>query len=255
MFKRIAKTLTTNLVTGGTLKIGFVDRMTLADDGHRVFVDGTRYDSPTDFTIAVVNDKGDGVLTWLNATTINSGKTFLLGLATIDSITSGDVTGSGGGGGGAITSVDLGTKAEAAATTDTGTFSLIALFKRAMGKWTSMLATLGAPADGAWTTGDMTLTAGIKALATKANSAAPTLVSRAPYTVRRVITPNTNVAAGQGVMIACTVAGIQQLELSSGDILAVPVVIGTSWIDNIAVIDAPSASTTATATVTVLAVS
>lgn len=103
MFKRIAKTLTTNLATSGTLKIGFVDRMTLADDGHRVFVDGTRYDSPTDFTIAVVNDKGDGVLTWLNATTITSGKTFLLGLATIDSITSGDVTGGGGGGGDSVT--------------------------------------------------------------------------------------------------------------------------------------------------------
>lgn len=42
--------------------------------------------------------------------------------------------GAGGGGGGAITSVDLGVKADAAASSDTGTFSLIALFKRMLQK-------------------------------------------------------------------------------------------------------------------------
>lgn len=90
---------------------------------------------------------------------------------------------------------------------------------------------------------------------TAAENTAPTLTARAPYTVARPITPNTNVAAGQGVLIVCTVAGNQVLELSSGNTITVAVAVGTSFIDNLAVIDAPSSGTTATATVTVLAVS
>lgn len=95
----------------------------------------------------------------------------------------------------------------------------------------------------------------VEAIQTAAESTAPTLTARAPYTVARPITPNTNVAAGQGVLIVCTVAGNQVLELSSGNTITVAVAVGTSFIDNLAVIDAPSSGTTATATVTVLAVS
>lgn len=89
---------------------------------------------------------------------------------------------------------------------------------------------------------------------TVAESTAPTLVTRAPYTVARPITPGVNVTAGQGVLIVCTVAGTQTLELSSGNTISIAVDVGTSFIDNIAVIDAPAGGT-ATCAVTVLAVS
>ena len=97
--------------------------------------------------------------------------------------------------------------------------------------------------------------ASLEAIEAVTTNGAPTLVSRAPYTVARPITPNTNVAAGQAVLISCTVAGNQVLELSSGNTITIPLVVGVAYIDNIAVIDAPSSGTTATATVTVLAVS
>lgn len=167
----------------------------------------------------------------------------------------GTPSGGGGGGGGAVTSVDLGVKADASATTDTGTFSLISLTKRALEKFTVMVASLGGVADAAWTSGSGSIVALLKTIATKALDTAAVLTTRAPYTVARPITPNTNVTAGQAVLIACTVAGNQVLELSSGNTISVPVVVGSSIIDNIAVIDAPSSGTTATATVTVLAVS
>jgi len=41
---------------------------------------------------------------------------------------------------GAVTAVDLGAKADAVATTDTGTFSVIAFIKRGLQNWTSLLA-------------------------------------------------------------------------------------------------------------------
>lgn len=163
--------------------------------------------------------------------------------------------GGGGGGGGAITSVDLGVKADTSATTDNGSFSLISLTKRALEKFTVMVASLGGVADAAWASGSGSIVSLLKTIATKSLDTAAVLTTRAPYTVARPITPNTNVAAGQGVLIACTVAGNQVLELSSGNTITVPVVVGASFFDNLAVIDAPSSGTTATATVTVLAVS
>lgn len=196
MFKRIAVTLESDLATSATLPIGFIDRITLADDGHRLFVGETRYDSPDDFTVEILNAKGDAQITWLNAATLVEGDEILLGIAHVDSITSGDVTSSGGGGGGAITSVDLGTKAEAAATTDAGTFSLIALFKRAMGKWTAMVAALGVPSEAAWTTGDMTLIGGIKRLATQALGGNPTIVVQEAPSYTYIAASSTDSAAG-----------------------------------------------------------
>lgn len=45
------------------------------------------------------------------------------------------------GGGGSGTSADIGTKADSAASTDAGTFSLIALFKRSLQKLTALVST------------------------------------------------------------------------------------------------------------------
>jgi hypothetical protein len=53
-------------------------------------------------------------------------------------------SGGGGGGGGAITSVDLGEKADAAAGSDTATASVIAFLKRAQQRWTALLSLLTA---------------------------------------------------------------------------------------------------------------
>lgn len=92
----------------------------------------------------------------------------------------------------------------------------------------------------------------LAAIETAAESTTPVLVSEVAYDEARVITPNTNVAPGQGVMIVCTVAGVQKLELDGGDVISVDVVVGTSYINNIAVIDAPTSGTTATCVVTVL---
>lgn len=62
----------------------------------------------------------------------------------------GGAGGSGGGGGGAVTIADgadaaLGATTDAAASTDTGTFSLIALFKRSLQRFTTLIANLGSP--------------------------------------------------------------------------------------------------------------
>lgn len=63
------------------------------------------------------------------------------------------VVSGGSGGGGAVTVADgadaaLGAKADAAATSDSGTFSLIALAKRALGNWTTLLARIPALVSG-----------------------------------------------------------------------------------------------------------
>lgn len=97
MFKRLPKTLTANLATSGTLKLGVLDKVALRDSGHRLFANGVRYNANTDFTIAADPDTGEGTLTWLHATTLTSGLTILLAIAFIDSISSSD--GSGGGSG------------------------------------------------------------------------------------------------------------------------------------------------------------
>lgn len=63
-------------------------------------------------------------------------------------------TAAGGSGGGSVTIADgsdaaLGARADAAATTDTGTFSVIAFIKRGMQNWTTLLARIPALSTGA----------------------------------------------------------------------------------------------------------
>jgi hypothetical protein len=66
---------------------------------------------------------------------------------------------------GAVTAVDLGAKADAVATTDTGTFSVIAFIKRGLQNWTSLLAKIPAlvsgriPVDGSGVTQPVSLAA------------------------------------------------------------------------------------------------
>lgn len=80
---------------------------------------------------------------------------------------------------------DIGSTTDAAATTDTGTFSLIALFKRSLLYWASLLDEFGTTADAASTTG--TFTARMRSLVTAvgtqadASSATGSLMARVRY--------------------------------------------------------------------------
>ena len=98
--------------------------------------------------------------------------------------------------------VDLGAKADAAATTDTGTFSVIALIKRSLQNWTSLLAKIPAlvsgriPVDGSGVTQPVsgTITA---AQATAANLNA-TVVGSGSFTAAQATAANLNATVVQG---------------------------------------------------------
>lgn len=168
------------------------------------------------------------------------------------------VTGGGGGGGGDASAANqeliiagVGDPGDAAWDGSDPETSLIGATKAVFGELALADLKLGELDDAAWDgTGNPT---SLIALWKRLASTDPILVSRVAYGVVRPITPGTNVTAGQAVLIACTVAGNQTLELSGGGTISVPVVVGATWIDNIAVIDAPASGTTATATVSVLA--
>lgn len=89
MFKRVSKTLTETLQADGELDLGFADKVTLADTGHRVFVGNTRYDHPRDFSISV-DGAGQCTLTWLSDATVVPGTMVLIALAMIDRISAQD---------------------------------------------------------------------------------------------------------------------------------------------------------------------
>jgi hypothetical protein len=75
---------------------------------------------------------------------------------------------------------------------------------------------------------------------------------RLAYRSSSPITPGTTVRAGDGVCIACSVAGFVRLLMQEGSYLDVYAQPGTAIIDNIAVIGVDAANTTATAKVAVL---
>lgn len=68
----------------------------------------------------------------------------------------------------------------------------------------------------------------------------------------KLITPGTPVTAGRAVLISCTVAGLQKLLTKGGDTITTQVAVGATVIQDLAVVDAPSSGSTATATVYVL---
>lgn len=76
----------------------------------------------------------------------------------------------------------VGTSADEAAGTDTGTFSLISLFKRHLQKFTNLLLASGAPSDAAWSSGDGSIVALLKAIATQAISTDPAVIRLDPRT-------------------------------------------------------------------------
>lgn len=132
----------------------------------------------------------------------------------------------------------IGAPNEAAAAGDTSNSGLNGLFKRLLQRVTAMIAALGAPSDAAYTgSGDMTLAAGIKAMAANSVSDEPVPTSDAPYTHRRTITPGTPVTAGRAVMINCTTAGTFTLTLSSGNTIALGLAVGVAFLDKMAVTD------------------
>lgn len=103
---------------------------------------------------------GQGVM----VTNDQTGRTHLVqGVVLISPTTGMPYSATGGGGGGASDTTeatqllvktavqnidaDLGAAADAAATTDTGSFSLVSLIKRGLQNWTSLLASVGSNAD------------------------------------------------------------------------------------------------------------
>ena len=101
MFLPVNLTLGADLDTDDTLVLaGKYDVFRFSSAGH-VLLDRTgddRYTAPTDFTLAC-DGNGDVTLTWLHASTIPNGSVILLGIAYIDQVAGGGVTGTGGGGG------------------------------------------------------------------------------------------------------------------------------------------------------------
>ena len=96
----------------------------------------------------------------------------------------------------------------------------------------------------------VTGTVALSALPTGANTIGTVVLQL--YTVAAQITPGTPVAAGRGVLINCTAAGLQALKLAGGATVLVPVNLGASILDGWSITDAPVAGTTATCIVTAL---
>ena len=80
----------------------------------------------------------------------------------------------------------------------------------------------------------------------------PVGVALLEYTGAVLIAPGIPVTPGQGVFIACTEAGVVRLLLKDDSFLDVPVVVGSSMIDNLSVKDVVAGATTAAAAVSVL---
>jgi hypothetical protein len=76
-----------------------------------------------------------------------------------------------------------------------------------------------------------------------------------PYIRNKTLTAGTDLDRTEfpeGAVIACTVAGIVQLKLRGGTLLLVPVAVGFTKIDDLAVIGVVAAGTSATAVVDAL---
>lgn len=259
MFKRLPKTLTANLATSGTLKLGVLDKVALRDSGHRLFANGVRYNANTDFTIAADPNTGEGTLTWLHATTLTSGSIILIAIAFIDSISSSD--GSGGGGGGDVNLIQIGgtTVAKGSGAITAGTLRAVLATDQpavpissttigaggdavgantVIGQLKEANDTLGGKADAAWTSGDGTLAALLKAIAERAVATAGTLIQPTTYNVRRTITPGTPIAAGKALLVNVTTAGVFTATLpDTGGTMAFNLAVGLSMIDRLAVVD------------------
>lgn len=72
------------------------------------------------------------------------------------------------------------------------------------------------------------------------------------YTTARKITPGQNVRAGRGVLISCRAEGVLTLVMQDGSLLETYPFQGISLLDNIGVVSVDAATTTATATVSVV---
>lgn len=104
MFLPHNQTLLTNLATAGTLVLKKADgspqdfdEYRMSPFAHVLMVDDVRYTAPTDFTLAS-DGTGDITLTWLNVTTLVTGKVLRIGVAYIDLIVAGSTGAAGGGG-------------------------------------------------------------------------------------------------------------------------------------------------------------
>lgn len=147
----VKQVLTSQLATSGTLVLTEkLDAYRHADAASHVLViknSAARYIAPTDFTVAV-DGRGKATVTWLNAATLAIGTELNFGFWQYDSTSNGTQSGSGGGSGDASAANQL-----------------------------EMIAALGAPDDDDWTgSGDMTLAAGIRAIALAAIATAPAIV-------------------------------------------------------------------------------
>lgn len=90
----------------------------------------------------------------------------------------------------------VGVRADTAATSDTGTFSLIALIKRGLEKFTATVTALGAIADAAWTSGNGSVISLLKAIATASTGTAPAIVTEEATSYLYIPANSTDTAAG-----------------------------------------------------------
>ncbi len=95
MRAQFTQTLAAQLNTNDTLAWLGLDPFRFAEGGHLLIVGNNLFRSGTDFTL-VVDARGIGTMTWINATPIANGATLRLGVAYIDSMSQS----SGGAGGG-----------------------------------------------------------------------------------------------------------------------------------------------------------
>lgn len=141
------------------------------------------------------------------------------------------VTGGGGGGGGDVNLTGLNGIAPAVGTgnSSTGTQRVVLA--------TDQPVSTAVVTAAAYSGADASLAAMVRAIANAALDTAPALTQNVPLSVRRTITPGTNVAAGKALAVNCTTAGVLTIELSSGDTMAFNLATGPAFFDDIAAID------------------
>lgn len=220
MYKRIPFTLDADLAASDTLDLGFIDKITISDAGHRAFANGTRFDSPTDFTIESDPDTSVGTLTWLSGTTLPAGTVLIIGVAMMDTIAFGLDGGGGGGGGGDVNlnEIDGTPVATDAGNSDTGTQRVVIATNQTaiatssttigagsdavgantlVGQAKKQNQTLGGVSDTNWSgTGDGSINAKMGTVASALLDNTPAQVFREPCSYLDIAESQSNIAVG-----------------------------------------------------------
>lgn len=139
----------------------------------------------------------------------------------------GDYVGGGGGGGGGdasaanqttqitaanLTNTRVGDLTETAPASDTASSGLNGRLQRIAQRLTSVLGSLGLVSDAAWTSGDGTHTALLKAIAAQAISTAPSVVSNSTLSATQLLATGSVSAVGTSALSITVAANSQVVE-------------------------------------------